>query len=96
LSQSTAIPAQKGLFIGNGLVAYGRVVSFGNQNPTDVLQFNVDTKAQTTLPDPFGGPADIAIGKDKSLYVINRAGPPPANNVVWYPGGAPEPAGAFM
>ncbi|HEY5096368.1 MAG TPA: SBBP repeat-containing protein [Candidatus Eremiobacteraceae bacterium] len=83
--------SKKGLFVGNGLVANGRVVSFGNQDPAEVLQFNVDTKAQTTLPDPYGRPVDIAIGKDKSLYVVNLAGPPPADNVVWYPGGTPNP-----
>jgi hypothetical protein len=82
--------SKKGLFNGSGLVANGRVVSFGNQNPTEVLQFNVDTKAQTTLPDPYGIPLDIAIGKDNSLYVVNLVRPH-ADNVVWYPGGAPNP-----
>jgi len=81
----------KGLFNGNALVANGRVISFANQNPAEVLQFNVDTKAQTTLPDPYGTPLDIAIGRDKSLYMVNLAGPPRADNVVWYPGGAPNP-----
>lgn len=82
--------SKKGLFNGAGLVANGRVVSFGNQNPTEVLQFNVDTKVQTTLPDPYGIPLDIAIGKDNSLYVVNLVRPH-ADNVVWYPGGAPNP-----
>ncbi len=82
--------SKKGLFNGAGLVANGRVISFGNQNPAEVLQFNVDTKAITTLPDPFGTPIDIAIGKDGSLYVLNLVQSNPAN-VAWYPGGAPNP-----
>jgi hypothetical protein len=82
--------SKKGLFIGAGLVANGRVVSFGNQDPAEVVQFNVDTKALTTLPDPYGTPIDIAIGKDNSLYVLNLVRSNPAN-VAWYPGGAPNP-----
>jgi hypothetical protein len=82
--------SKPGLFNGFGLVANGRVVSFANQNPAEVLQFNVDTKTQTTLPDPYGIPIDIAIGKDNSLYVANLVRPH-ANNVVWYPGGSPKP-----
>jgi len=82
--------SKKGLFNGNGLVADGRVVSAANANPAEVLQFNVDTKAQTTLPDPYGIPVDIAIEKDHSLYVVNFVQSQP-NNVVWYPGGAPNP-----
>jgi hypothetical protein len=82
--------SKKGLFDGNGLVANGHVVSFANQFPTEVIQFDLDTKAITTLPDPYGKPLDIAIGKDNSLYAINLV-PSQASNVVWYPGGAPNP-----
>jgi hypothetical protein len=56
-----------------------------------VLQFNVDTKALTTLPDPYGIPVDIAIGKDNSLYVLNFTTQGYPTNVAWYPGGASNP-----
>lgn len=78
------------LFNGSGLVANGHVVSFGSQNPPEVLQYDIDTKSQNTLPDPYGIPLDIAIGKDKSLFVANLVRPH-ANNVAWYPGGSPNP-----
>jgi hypothetical protein len=81
--------SNKGLFNGFGLVASGHVVSFASQNPPEVLQFDVDTKMQNTLPDPFGTPVDIAIGKDKSLYVVNDV--KAYSNVVMYPGGSPTP-----
>jgi beta-propeller repeat-containing protein len=82
--------SKKGLFDGHGLVAHGHVVSFANQYPPEVIQFDVDTKTITTLPDPYGLPVDIAIGKDNSLYVANLVQSQPSN-VVWYPGGAPDP-----
>jgi hypothetical protein len=86
--------SKKGLFNGNGMVANGRVVSLANAVPAEVLQFNVDTKALTTLPDPYGIPVDIAIGKDSSLYVLNFVlvgVQSNKTNVAWYPGGAPNP-----
>ena len=79
----------RGIFRGFGMVANGRVVSFASQSPPEILQFNVDTKAISTLPDPYGSPVDIAIGKDASLYVINATRG--NGNVVMYPGGAPNP-----
>jgi hypothetical protein len=84
------IISKKGLFNGNGMVANGRVVSLANAIPAEVLQFNVDTKALTTLPDPYGIPVDIAIGKDNSLYVLDFVQSNPAN-VAWYPRGASHP-----
>jgi hypothetical protein len=47
------------------------------------------TKKQSTMPDPYGTPIDIAIGKDGSLYVLNIA--KPDGNVAWYPGGSSQP-----
>jgi len=79
-----------GLFNGFGLVANGHVVSFANENPPEVLQYDIDAKTETALADPFGTPLDIAIGKDKSLYVINLVRPH-NNNVVMYSGGSPNP-----
>jgi hypothetical protein len=83
--------SRKGLTDATGMVANGRVVSLANAIPAEVLQFNLDTKALTTLPDPYGIPVDIAIGKDNSLYVLDFVQSKPATNVAWYPRGAPHP-----
>jgi len=78
-----------GLFNGFGMVAHGHVVAFASQSPAGVLEFDVATKSMSTLPDPYGTPADIAIGKDASLYVVNINGQ--ASNVTMYPGGSSTP-----
>ena len=81
--------SHNGIFSGSGLVADGHVVAFGNAFPPEVITFDVLTKAKNTLPDPFGTPIDIAVGKDDSLYVINFTKGP--TNVTMYPGGRPNP-----
>lgn len=83
--------SKRGLTDATGLVANGRVVSLANAIPAEVLQFNVDTKALTAMPDPYGIPVDITIGKDSSLYVLDFVQSKPATNVAWYPRGAPHP-----
>lgn len=81
--------SQPGIFHGLGMVANGRVVSFANDSPNEVVTFDVRNQHENTLPDPYGTPFDIAIGKDASLYVINDYNG--RTNVAIYPGGAPRP-----
>jgi len=75
------------LGLGNAaLVANGEIVYAAMQNPPQILAYNVKTKAQSTLADPFGTPIDIAIGKDGSLYLMNFLST--GGNVAWYPKGS--------
>jgi len=68
------------------LVAKGEVIYAAMQGPAQVLVYDIKTRMQGTLPDPFGTPIDVAIGKDSSLYLINIA--KGADNVAWYPKGS--------
>jgi hypothetical protein len=68
------------------LAANGSIVAAAMQNPRQVLLYDVKSKSQSTLPDAFGLPSDIAIGRDASIYVVNFV--QPHSNVVWYPKGS--------
>jgi len=56
-----------------GLVANGNVVAIANYSPAEIVTYDVKKKTLKTLADPFGGPVDIAIGKDATLYADNLA-----------------------
>lgn len=72
----------------SGMAADGDVVILANQHNPAVLLINVVTKNRRTLPDPFGTPLDIAIGKHKAIYVLNLAG---TGNVAMYRPGSTQP-----
>src|SRR5207302_10596928 len=48
--------SKPGLFNGFGMAANGHVVYFDNENPPEVLRFDVRTQGLSALPDPFGTP----------------------------------------
>lgn len=60
-----------GIFTAYGLVANGDVVAIANYSPPEVVTYNVETQAKTTLTDPYGGPLDIAIDKKATIYALN-------------------------
>jgi hypothetical protein len=71
------------LGIGNvyGLAANKDVVAIANYSPAEIVTYNVRTKAEKTLTDPYGGPVDIAIDKQGALYALNLS-----NVAVFKPG----------
>lgn len=76
-----------GVFGGN-MVANGHVVAIVNQHPPEVVLYDLKTKSESTLPDPYGTPIDIAVDKNSTLYVTNIA---KTGNVTMYPaGGSPK------
>ncbi|MBV9104169.1 MAG: hypothetical protein JO060_11320 [Candidatus Eremiobacteraeota bacterium] len=82
----------------SSLVGHGDVVIAASGNPCTgvsslVLFYNVVTKRERTLSDPYGTASDIAIGKDSSLYVLNAINR--FSNVAWYPQGSPQPRELF-
>jgi hypothetical protein len=81
--------SDRGVFNGFGMVAKGFVVAFASRVPAGVLEFNVKTKAKRILPDPYGTPIDIAVGKDGSYYTVDvvRGG----TIVAYYPKGEAHP-----
>ncbi len=68
------------------LAANGNTVIAALESPAEVLLYDVVTQSEVTLPDPFGTPVDVAVGKDGSIYVVNVA--KPEGNVAWYPRGS--------
>lgn len=55
------------------MVANGNVVAIANSSPAEVVTYNVKTKAENTLSDPYGEPYDIAVDKHGTLYAMNKA-----------------------
>lgn len=70
-SQPQQLSASLGIDSGYGLVANGNVVAIASFSPAEIVTYNVRTKAQTSLADPYGGPLDIAIDKQGTLYALN-------------------------
>ena len=74
-----------GIYQGYGLAASGNVIAIANYSPPEVVTYNVQTKAQSTLSDPYGGPLDVAIDKNGTIYAMN------INNVAVFPAGSSTP-----
>ena len=76
------------LGIGNvyALVANNDVVALANYSPAEIVTYNVRTTREKTLPDPYGGPVDLAIDKQGTLYALNLA------NVAVFKAGSSNPS----
>jgi len=76
------------LGVGNvyGLAANKDVVAMANYSPAEIVTYNVRTARQKTLADPYGGPVDIAIDKQGTLYALNLA------NVAVFKAGSSNPS----
>ncbi|HYL26859.1 MAG TPA: hypothetical protein VEW74_03430 [Candidatus Nitrosotalea sp.] len=68
------------------LAADGDVVIIANYNPAELVAYDVRSKGETTLADPFGGPVDVAVGRDGKYYALNLA-----SVTVFKPGSSSEP-----
>jgi hypothetical protein len=55
------------------LAANGNVIIIANYQPAEVVTYNVTTKAQTTLSDPYGSPYDVAVDRQGNIYAMNGA-----------------------
>ena len=58
------------------MAANGNLIAIANYNPAEIVTYNVKTKREKTLPDPYGGPVDVAIGKQGSVYAMNSTTSP--------------------
>jgi len=76
---------------GSGMAANGHLVVAASQYPPGVVTYNVQTKQEVTLADPFGVPIDVAIDKNSAIYILNVGTPTGIDNVTKYPGGSPHP-----
>jgi hypothetical protein len=82
----TPISGSLGIDDGFALAANGRLMAIANYDPAEVVTYDLRTKVQTTIPDPYGQPYDIAIGDDATIYALNTA------SVTVYKPGSSQPA----
>jgi hypothetical protein len=73
----------------SGMAGDGRVVAFTSDYPPEVAIYNIETKSEHKLKDPFGTPIDIAIDKNEALYALNIA--TSSSNVAVYAAGSTKP-----
>jgi hypothetical protein len=85
-NQPKELSPSLGVFSAFGLAADGNVVAVANYSPAEIVTYNVATKATAVLPDAFGKPIDIAVGKGGTLYALNL------NTVTVYPPGSSQPS----
>lgn len=68
----------------DAMVADGDIVTIASYDPAELLSYDVTTKATSTVPDPYGQPIDVAIGKTGTFYALDE------NNVAVFPPGSPS------
>ena len=85
-SQPTALSAPLGLGNVYALAADGDVMVIANYNPAELVTYDLKTKAEHMMSDPYGGPVDVAVGKDGSYYALNLT------NVVVFKPGSSQPS----
>lgn len=71
-TQLTRISDSLGIIYGDGLAANGNVVIMTNYQPAEVVTYNVKTKAEKTLVDPYEGPFDVAVDKHGTIYAMGH------------------------
>ncbi len=56
-----------------GMAADGDTVILANHSPAEIVTYNIDTQAETTLSDPYGNPNDVAVDRHGNIYALNTA-----------------------
>ncbi|MGA8575849.1 MAG: hypothetical protein WB609_09260 [Candidatus Cybelea sp.] len=75
-----------GINQGYSLAADGNVVVIANYSPPEVVTYDIKTKAEKTMADPYGSPYDIAVDKKGDFYALNAA------SVAVYKHGSSQPS----
>lgn len=68
------------------MAANDELVVLADYYGSEIVSYNVKTKAKTTLADPFGNPLDVAIGKTGTIYALNF------KNVAIFKPGSSQPS----
>ena len=61
------------------------MVIIASYSPAAIVTYNVNTKAQTMMSDPYGNPFDVAVDKHGNIYAMNIA------NVAVFKAGSSTP-----
>lgn len=78
----TVLSGSLGLKSVTGMVGNGRTVTLANYSPAELVSYNVETGATSTLLDPYGHPRDVAIDRHATLYGLDDT------NVFVHPAGS--------
>jgi hypothetical protein len=60
-----------GVYNGYNMAANGNLVAIANYAPAEIVTYNVRTKRENVLADPYGGPVDLAIDRQGTIYALN-------------------------
>lgn len=74
-----------GINAGYALASEGNTVVIANYSPAEVVTYDIKTKAESTMPDPYGQPFDVAIDSKGMIYALSSA------NVAVYTPGSSQP-----
>lgn len=67
----------------SNMAADGHRILIAVGAPPSILVFDARTKTEKSLPDGYGEPIDVAVGKNGAIYAVN--GPFSAPSVIMYP-----------
>lgn len=68
-----------------GLASVDKTVVIANYSPPEVVTYNLKTKAEKTMADPYGQPFDIAVDTTGNFYALSTT------NVAVYKIGSSQP-----
>jgi hypothetical protein len=74
-----------GIYDGYGLASFDKTIVIANYSPPEVVTYDLKTKAEKTMADPFGQPYDIAVDTTGNLYALS------STNVAVYKIGSSQP-----
>ena len=74
-----------GINAGYALASEGSTVVIANYSPPEVVTYDIKTKAESTMPDPYGDPYDIAVDSRGMIYALSSA------SVAVYTPGSSQP-----
>jgi hypothetical protein len=65
---------QLGIYRATGMAAAGTTVVIANYSPAEIFAIDVARGIRQIYPDPYGGPLDVAVGKDGTIYALHLDG----------------------
>jgi hypothetical protein len=74
-----------GIKEGYGLASIEHTVVIANYSPPEIVTYDIKTKAESTMPDPYGNPYDVAADSTGNIYALA------VNNVAVYKVGSSQP-----
>jgi hypothetical protein len=71
---------------GYAMAANGDTVIIANYSPAEIVTYDIDTQAESTMHDPYGNPLDVAVDTQGDIYAMNTA------SVAVYKVGSSQPS----